>query len=214
MRYFLLGLTIFFSYYLYAQNNSSENDGIKNKGTENNVTTGKTATAIFSGGCFWCTESDFEKKQGIINAVSGFTNGHVENPSYKQVTYGDTGHIEAVLVTYDPTIISYAELVDFFWYTIDPTDARGQFCDKGDSYLSAIYYQNDKEKQIIENSLSKLNENKPFADAIVTKLYERSAFYPAEDYHQDYYKKNPIRYNLYRNGCRRDNRLQQLWGES
>ena len=199
MRLFLTVLAILFSCTSYAQDQNS---------------TDNLATAIFSGGCFWCTEADFEKKNGIISAVSGFTNGHVENPTYKQVTQGGTGHIEAVLVTYDPAIVSFSELVDFFWFTIDPTDARGQFCDKGESYISAFYYQSDSEKQVIESSLAKLNKEKPFKEPIVTKVYQRSTFYLAEDYHQDYYKKNPIRYNFYRNGCGRDNRLKQLWDDA
>jgi peptide-methionine (S)-S-oxide reductase len=175
--------------------------------------TADPATAVFAGGCFWCTESDFEKLPGVIEAESGYTDGQQENPTYKQVSAGRTGHTEAVLVTYDPDLVSYAELVEYFWPTIDPTQANAQFCDHGSQYRSAIYYDSPEEKSIVEASLANLQTSKPFSEEIVTQIGQRSQFYQAEDYHQDYYKKNPIRYNYYRKGCGRDQRLENLWGE-
>jgi len=170
-------------------------------------------TAIFAGGCFWCIEADFEKLDGVHTVVSGYTGGGAETANYKTVTYTETGHFEAVEVSYDPTKVSYAELVDYFWQHIDPTNPYGQFCDKGSSYLSAIFYANAQEKAIVDKSLANLEQNKPFEGDIVTEILAAKPFYLAEEYHQDYYKKNPIRYNLYRRGCRRDQRIEQLWGE-
>lgn len=172
-----------------------------------------TETAVFAGGCFWCTESDYEKVEGVIKAESGYTGGFTENPTYKQVTRENTGHFEAVKVVYDPSKVSYAELVDYFWYTIDPTDPRGQFCDKGSSYRSAIFYADDKQKAISESSLAEIKANKPFKADIVTQLLPLQTFYLAEEYHQDYYLKSPIKYGYYRSRCGRDNRIKSLWGE-
>jgi peptide-methionine (S)-S-oxide reductase len=169
------------------------------------------ATAIFAGGCFWCTESDFEKMPGVIAAQSGYTGGPVTNPSYEQVSNGGTGHTEAVRVTYDPARVSYRELVDAFWRTIDPTVKDRQFCDAGSQYRSAIFWANADEKQHAEASLTELKRTGRFRE-IHTQLAAASAFYPAEEYHQDYYKKNPIRYAYYRRGCGRDARLSELWG--
>ena len=171
------------------------------------------ATAIFAGGCFWCTEADFEKVDGVIKAESGYTDGHVKNPNYRQVTSGRTGHTEAVLVTYDPDKVSYAELVEYFWPTIDPTQANAQFCDKGSQYRSAIFWETPEEKAIVEASLAKLQASKPFSEDIVTEISRRDTFWMAEEYHQDYYKKNPIRYRFYRRGCGRDQQLEDVWGE-
>ena len=171
------------------------------------------STAIFAGGCFWCIESDFEKLEGVKEVVSGYTGGSADTADYKTVTYKQTGHLEAVRVSYDPEIVSYQKLVDYFWRHIDPTDPNGQFCDKGHSYQSALYYSNDTEKKIAEQSLAELQKNKPFDGEIVTPLLAAKPFYLAEKYHQDYYKKNPIRYNIYRRGCGRDNRVKELWGE-
>lgn len=181
--------------------------------TNSSAVAADPATAVFAGGCFWCTESDFEKLAGVIEAESGYTDGQVENPTYKQVSAGRTGHTEAVLVTYDPAVVSYAELVEYFWPTIDPTQADAQFCDRGSQYRSAIYYETSEEKSIVEASLASLQTSKPFSAEIVTQIGQRSQFYQAEDYHQDYYKKNPIRYNYYRRSCGRDQRIQDLWGE-
>lgn len=171
------------------------------------------STAVFAGGCFWCVESDFEQLDGVSEAISGYTGGSADTADYKTVSHTETGHYEAVQVIYDPARISYSQLVEFFWRTIDPTDPDGQFCDKGSSYRTAIFYASDEEKEILENSLTRLTENKPFTDPIVTPMLSATPFYNAEDYHQNYYIKNPIRYKYYRNGCRRDKRLKQLWGE-
>lgn len=172
-----------------------------------------TKTALFAGGCFWCIEADFEKLDGVGEVVSGYTGGAANTADYKTVTYSETGHYEAVRVSYDPNIVSYAKLVEYFWRHIDPTDAQGQFCDKGSSYRSAIFYANNDELRVIQASLAQLRENKPFEETIVTTIAPAKPFYLAEDYHQDYYKKNPIRYNFYRNGCGRDKRVKSLWGE-
>ncbi|MCL4139955.1 UNVERIFIED_CONTAM: hypothetical protein GTU68_023462 [Idotea baltica] len=170
-------------------------------------------TAIFAGGCFWCIEADFEKLDGVSSVVSGYTGGSAETANYKTVTYENTGHFEAVEVSYDPSKVSYAKLVDYFWHHIDPTDSLGQFCDKGDSYKSAVFYASEEEKTIIEQSIAELNNTKSFNQDIVTTVAAAKPFYLAEDYHQDYYKKNPIRYNFYRKGCGRDARIEELWGQ-
>lgn len=170
-----------------------------------------TASAIFAGGCFWCIESDFEKLDGVISVESGYTGGSKETADYKTVTYNNTGHYEAVEVLYDPTAVSYAELVEYFWRHIDPTDDKGQFCDKGESYRSAIFYANAQEKKIVKKSLTELQKSKPFEEPIVTTITAAQPFYRAEEYHQDYYKKNPIRYRLYRTSCGRDARVAKLW---
>lgn len=169
-------------------------------------------TAIFAGGCFWCVESDFEKLPGVIEAISGYTGGFTENPTYKQVSYTETGHYEAVEVRFDPKQITYPELLQYFWTTIDPTDPDGQFCDKGSSYRTAIFARTDQIDAARE-SKSTVEANKPFSDQIVTPVLKTSKFYNAEDYHQDYYKKNALRYKYYRSSCGRDKRLQQLWGD-
>lgn len=171
-----------------------------------------TETAIFAGGCFWCTESDFEKVPGVVSAKSGYTGGHTENPTYKQVSYTETGHYEAVEVTFDPSKVSYGELVEYYWTTVDPTDSNGQFCDKGSSYRTAIFVTPEQLETAVASKAS-ISQTKPFSDPIVTPVIPASTFYDAETYHQDYYKKNPLRYKYYRNGCGRDKRLKQLWGD-
>jgi len=175
------------------------------------TSTNATKTAIFAGGCFWCIESDFEKLDGVHGAEAGYTGGSAETADYQTVSYTETGHFEAVEVEYDPQKVTYSELVEFFWRHIDPTDPRGQFCDKGSSYRSAIFYGDDEEKSVVEKSLANLKENKPFEEDIVTTISMAQPFYSAEDYHQDYYKKNPIRYQVYRSGCGRDRRIADLW---
>lgn len=169
-------------------------------------------TAIFAGGCFWCIEADFEKLSGVISVQSGYTGGQLKNPTYEQVSRTETGHYEAVLVNYDASKISYKLLVDYFWFNIDPTDDKGQFCDKGSSYRSAIFYQNEEQKAIAEQSLAELSKSKPFIEPIITPILAAATFYPAENYHQDYYKTNSIKYRYYRYRCGRDKRLQELWG--
>ena len=170
--------------------------------------------AIFAGGCFWCMEADFEKQAGVLSAVSGYTGGHLENPDYKSVTQGNTGHYEAVLVSYDPQQVSYSELLSVFWRNIDPLDDRGQFCDKGSSYLSAIFAEPGPQMRAAEESKARAQATLGVDRSIVTPILPVTTFYPAETYHQDYYKKNPLRYQYYRRGCGRDLRLQQLWGSS
>jgi len=172
-----------------------------------------TASAIFAGGCFWCIESDFEKLSGVVSAESGYTGGAASTADYKTVSYTETGHFEAVEVIYNPDQVSYAELVEYFWRHIDPTDDKGQFCDKGSSYRSAIFYANAEEKTVVEKSLAQLQQSKPFKEPIVTTITKAKPFYSAEEEHQDYYKKNPIRYKLYRTSCGRDARVAKLWNQ-
>ena len=172
---------------------------------------GVTAPAIFAGGCFWCMEADFEKLPGVISAESGYTGGKTPNPSYQQVSAGVTGHAEAVRVTYDPAKLSYQQLVDYFWHHIDPTVKDRQFCDIGTQYRSAIFWQNEAERKIAEASRDALLKSGKL-NRIFTEIAAASAFYPAEAYHQDYYKENPIRYAYYRRACGRDARVQEIWG--
>jgi len=171
-----------------------------------------TTTAVFAGGCFWCLEADFDKLPGVVETVSGYTGGTVPNPTYHQVSAGDTGHTEAVRVRYDPKKVNYRQLVDYFWRHIDPTVKDRQFCDIGSQYRSAIFWRNETERKIAESSRDTLLTSGPVAH-VYTEIAKASAFYPAEDYHQDYYKKNPIRYNFYRLGCGRDSRVDEIWGE-
>ncbi len=172
-----------------------------------------TAQAIFAGGCFWCLEADFDKVPGVLETISGYTGGHVPNPSYEQVSAGGTGHAESVKVVYDPSKVSYRELVDYFWHHVDPTQENGQFCDHGDQYRTAIFYASDEQREVAERSKEQLERTKPFAGAIVTEIVPAGPFYPAEAYHQDYYEKNPIKYKYYRWRCGRDQRVEELWGE-
>jgi peptide-methionine (S)-S-oxide reductase len=173
----------------------------------------ETAIATFAGGCFWCMEGPFDKLTGVISTTSGYTGGHTQNPTYKQTSSGNTGHTEAVQIVYDPKQVGYEKLLDVFWHNIDPTTPDQQFCDRGSQYRSEIFYHDDQQKQLADASKSVLNKSKPFKQAIVTQITKASTFYAAEDYHQDYYKKNPVRYKYYRYGCGRDKRLEQLWGE-
>jgi peptide-methionine (S)-S-oxide reductase len=172
----------------------------------------KQETAVFAGGCFWCVEADFDKVEGVIETTSGFAGGHVANPAYKQVVYGGTGHLEVVRIVYDPGKVSYKTLVDYFWRTIDPTDNGGQFCDRGESYRTAIFAQNEEQAKIAEASKAALNAAKRLAAPIVTEVRSSTAFYAAEDYHQNYYKNNELKYKYYRTGCGRDARVKALWG--
>ncbi len=170
-------------------------------------------TAIFAGGCFWCMEPPFDGLDGVAATISGYTGGHVHEPSYRQVTSGSTGHAEAVKVLYDPQKITYPQLLEVFWRNIDPTTPDRQFCDVGSQYRSAIFYLGEDQKAQAEASRDAIMRTKPFSGPIVTQIVPVSAFYPAEEYHQDFYKKNPIRYKFYRTGCGRDDRLKELWGE-
>ncbi|MBN8919401.1 MAG: peptide-methionine (S)-S-oxide reductase MsrA [Rhizobiales bacterium] len=170
----------------------------------------KTATAIFAGGCFWCVESDFDKVKGVVSTTSGYTGGHVANPTYQQVSAGGTGHAEAVKVVYDPAQVSYAELLRVFWRTIDPLAKDRQFCDAGDQYRTAIFVANADERRAAE--ATKAEVAKRFGQPVATQIVDAGTFYPAEDYHQDYYLKNPTKYKFYRWNCGRDQRLKELWG--
>jgi peptide methionine sulfoxide reductase msrA/msrB len=171
----------------------------------------KTQTAVFAGGCFWCTESDFEKVDGVVEVISGYTGGHVVNPTYEQVSAGGTGHVEAVKVVYDPDQVTYAQLLQVFWRHVDPTDGGGQFVDRGSQYRSVIFYSSDQERNLAEASKQSLAASGRFGKPIATEILPLGEFYPAEDYHQDYYKKNPIRYRYYRYGSGRDQFLKKAW---
>jgi len=175
---------------------------------------GKQEVATFAGGCFWCMEAPFDKLPGVISVTVGYTGGHVKNPTYEQVSAGGTGHAESVQIVYDPGKISYEKLLDIFWHNIDPTVKDRQFCDIGSQYRSAIFYHNEEQKVLAQKSKEALEKTKPFKGPIVTEITAASEFYPAEEYHQHYYKKNPIRYKYYRYGCGRDQRLEQLWGKA
>ncbi len=172
----------------------------------------KKNIATFAGGCFWCLESDFEKYDGVIEVISGFAGGEEENPTYKQVSSGTTGHVETVQVTYDPAKITYADLLEIFWRIIDPTDPDGSFVDRGKQYSSAIFYHDEEQKKLAEESKAKLEASGTFDKPIVTDIRPIKAFYPAEEYHQDYYKKNPVRYKLYRWNSGRDQFREKIWG--
>jgi peptide-methionine (S)-S-oxide reductase len=169
--------------------------------------------ATFAGGCFWCMEPPFDKLEGVISTVSGYTGGHTERPTYEQVSNGGTGHAEAVEVIYDPAKVTYARLLEIFWRNIDPTVVNRQFCDVGDQYRTAIFYHDDEQKRLAEDSKRALEQSPRFGGKIATQIAPATAFYPAEEYHQDYYKKNPVRYKYYRFSCGRDERLEELWGE-
>lgn len=173
----------------------------------------QSATAIFAGGCFWCIEADFEKLDGVIAVESGYTGGSVRNPTYQQVSQGSTGHAEAARVRYDPQRVSYEKLLDYFWRHIDPTVKDRQFCDVGSQYRSAIFYQNETEQKSALSSKQALEKSGRFPH-IYTEIVAAGTFYPAEDYHQDYYRKNPIRYQFYRTNCGRDARIKSLWSDA
>jgi len=170
------------------------------------------ATAIFAGGCFWCEETAFEGLPGVFSVTSGYTGGQKKNPTYEEVSSGSTGHAESVEVVYDSSKISYEKLLDVFWHNVDPTQANGQFCDHGTEYRSAIFYKDEAQRKAAEESKRKIEEMPRFKGKIVTQIVAASTFYPAEEYHQDFYKKNPIRYETYRRGCGRDARLKEVWG--
>jgi peptide-methionine (S)-S-oxide reductase len=171
------------------------------------------AVATFAGGCFWCMESDFDKVPGVVATISGYTGGRVTNPTYEQVSSGTTGHAESVEVVYDPKKVTYEKLLDVFWHNVDPTVKDRQFCDTGNQYRTAIFYHDEAQRRAAEASKAALEKTKPFKEPIVTEIVMAGAFYPAEEYHQDFYRKNPVRYQLYRSGCGRDARLKQLWGD-
>ncbi|WP_324733754.1 peptide-methionine (S)-S-oxide reductase MsrA [Pseudomonas paeninsulae] len=179
----------------------------------NDASTQDAGVAVFAGGCFWCTESDFDKVPGVLSTTSGYIGGTVDNPSYEQVSAGTTGHIEAVQVHYDASKTNYAKLLKAYWPTIDPITANAQFCDHGSQYRSAIFSANAEEQAQAQASKAALQASGRFKQEIVTEILPMTTFYPAEDYHQDYYQRNPLRYTYYRNGCGRDARLEKLWGK-
>ena len=168
--------------------------------------------AYFAGGCFWSMELAFEKVEGVLSVTSGFMGGTVANPSYEEVSAGRTGHAESVEVVYDPSKVSYQKLLDAFWHNIDPITSNGQFCDYGNEYRTAIFFQTDEEKRLSDASKLAIEQSKRFKEPIVTQIVKASQFYPAEEYHQDFYKKNPVRYKFYQYNCGRAKRLEELWG--
>jgi peptide-methionine (S)-S-oxide reductase len=175
---------------------------------------GRLEKATFAGGCFWCMEAPFDKLPGVASVTSGYTGGTLKNPTYEQVSAGGTGHAESVQIVYDPARISYTKLLDIYWHNIDPTVRDQQFCDHGHQYRSAIFYENDEQRRLALASRAALEKSKPFKENIVTEIVPAGTFYPAEEYHQHYYRKNPIRYHYYRSSCGRDRRLKELWGDA
>jgi len=175
---------------------------------------GHLQVATFAGGCFWCMEHPFDQLPGVVSVTSGYTGGSTANPSYEQVSAGITGHAESVEILYDPTRIGYEKLLEVYWHNVDPTVRDRQFCDVGHQYRSAIFYHNEEQHRLALQSKAALERTKPFNGPIRTEIVPASPFYPAEEYHQHYYKKNPIRYRYYRTGCGRDHRLKELWGNA
>ena len=198
----LICKTLFFSYnqliageLKVTTNNLKENSNYKK--------------VYFAGGCFWCMEESFDKEKGIIQSISGYSGGHLKNPTYKDVIYKDTGHVETIEITYDARMISYKKLLEVFWENIDPFDQYGQFCDKGKSYRAVIFYKNNKQKKIIQESIAEIEQR--FNSKVVTLLWKFDKFYQAEDYHQDYYEKNFLRYLAYKKACQREEVLSKIW---
>jgi peptide-methionine (S)-S-oxide reductase len=185
---------------LYAENQAEKSAGLE--------------TATFAGGCFWCMVHPFDELPGVVSTTSGYTGGHVANPTYEQVSDGGTGHAESVEVVFDPKKIGFDRLLDVFWHNIDPTVKDRQFCDVGHQYRTAIFYHNDEQKRLAEASKAALEKSRRLPGPVYTEIVAATEFYPAEDYHQDFYKKNPVRYKFYRYNCGRDQRLAELWGNS
>ena len=175
---------------------------------------GRIEKATFAGGCFWCMEPPFDKLEGVISVTSGYTGGHTKNPTYEEVSSGGTGHAEAVQVVFDPAKIGYKTLLDVYWRNVDPTTPNRQFCDVGTQYRSAIFTHDEAQKKLAEDSRRALEESGRLKGKVVTEIVPASAFYPAEEYHQKYYRKNPVRYKFYRYNCGRDQRLEELWGKN
>lgn len=173
----------------------------------------KFEKATFAGGCFWCMEEALDKVAGVVSTTSGYLGGRTKNPTYEDVSSGITGHAEAVEILYDPAKVTYAAILDVFWRNIDPTQPNAQFCDHGNQYRSAIFYHDETQKRLAADSKKALEQSKPFAGAIVTEIAPASEFYAAEEYHQNFYEKNPVRYRLYKYNCGRAQRLQELWGK-
>ena len=168
--------------------------------------------ATFAGGCFWCMVPPFEALSGVVSVTSGYTGGHKKDPTYEEVSSGTTGHAESVEIVYDPSKISYSKLLDVFWHNIDPTAKDGQFCDFGEQYRTAIFYHNEEQKKLAEDSKKAIEQSKVLPGPVYTQIVPASVFYKAEEYHQDYYRKNPVRYKFYRWNCGRDQRLKEIWG--
>ncbi len=209
-RFLATALLTFASIGLIGFSNASSNDPAQN----NNTAAPANAVAIFAGGCFWCMEPPFDKLKGVLKTTSGYIGGHVKNPSYKQVSAGTTGHTEAVEIIYDPAQVSYEKLLHVFWRNIDPLTKDAQFCDHGSQYRSGVFYTNEKQKALAEASKTAIATEAPFkGKSIVTEISQASTFYAAEDYHQDYYQKNPLRYKYYRFRCGRDQLLEKYWGK-
>ena len=177
------------------------------------VANAKEEIATFAGGCFWCVESDFDQVLGVLRTTSGYTGGDLENPTYRAVGSGGTGHREAVEIVFDPDVVSYAQMLEIFWRSIDPTDGGGQFCDRGETYTTAIFANDSTQTELAERSKQDLEATGKLERTIVTTVEPAGPFYPAEDYHQDYYNKNPIRYKFYRYSCGRNSRIEDLWGD-
>ena len=175
--------------------------------------TSSEAEFIVAGGCFWCVEADFDKVDGVLATISGYTGGDVDNPTYKQVSNTDTGHYEAVRIVYDPSVVSYEELLDYYWRHVDPTDAGGQFCDRGDSYRTAVFVADEEERKLAEASKTEIEQSGVLPGDVVTPILDAKTFWPAENYHQNYYQTHPIRYTYYRNACGRDGRIKEVWGK-
>ena len=212
IRYFFKLLTFVFAIAAIAAIGAAAQAPASNKSTP--ASTAKIAKIVFAGGCFWCMEGPFDVLNGVISTTSGYIGGHKKDPTYQEVSSGHTGHTEAVEIAYDPSKVSIEKLLDVFWHNIDPTVKDQQFCDHGSQYRTGIFYVDDVQKKAAELSKSTLEKNKPFKGPIVTEITAATQFYPAEDYHQDYYIKNPVRYKFYRTGCGRDSRLKDLWGDS
>lgn len=214
MKNIIIGLGIFIiivsTIYMWHQNRKSNH----NERMANTTDYSKYSVATFAGGCFWCSESDFEKTDGVIEVISGYTGGKTRNPSYKEVSSGTTGHREAVQVFYDPDKVTYEQLLEVFWRHADPTDPGGQFGDRGEQYTTAIYYHNNEQKEIAEKSKKNLQNSKKFSKDIVTPILPFKEFFVAEDYHQDYHKKNNRAYKFYRGRSGRDDYTKKFWGDT
>ena len=210
---FIIGLTILIGLVLLGFQYTKTQAQVADSGKDKTYDETKLDKATFAGGCFWCTESDFEKIDGVVEAISGYTGGKEKNPTYAQVASGMTGHTEAVQILYDPEKVSYADLLEVFWRTMDPTDAGGQFVDRGSQYRPAIFYHNQEQRRLAEKSRQELEQSGRFDKPIVTEIVALGQFYPAEEYHQDYYKKNTLRYKFYRFGSGRDQFLSKVWGK-
>ncbi|MBT7953339.1 MAG: peptide-methionine (S)-S-oxide reductase MsrA [Gammaproteobacteria bacterium] len=206
MRLFACIFTIIFTFTIMGCNSQAE--------SELYLATGPTAVATFAGGCFWCMEPPFDRIDGVISTTSGYTGGKTKNPSYRQVASGRTGHTEALQIVYDTSRISFSELLEIFWRNVDPTTDKRQFCDKGNQYRPMIFYHDEEQRKAAIASKDVIISKKTFSETIKVEIDMASTFYAAEERHQDYYKKNPIRYNYYRRACGRDKRLKELWGDS